>query len=229
MKKFLAAGIFLLAVGMISVAGVWLYSIKQNQKNDAPLVDIDVPTPSEAIDAAESVWNDDIVGSLGEVENVVATPDLEEVIRLYNLQTLNYHYNSICHIYADDDEEGDVLYHISYEGTVVLGIDMSEITCEIDDVNKVVRVNLPQVEIQDSHVNPGSLEYIFADDSANNSQTGTQALSRCTEDFESKINNETVMFDLARESCDSGVRALCAPIVEYYFEGYELEIVFVEE
>ena len=213
---------------MISLAGVWLYNIKQGQKGDAPIIEVDVPTPSEAVDAAESIWDNEIVGSLGEVEDVVSTPDLEEVIRLYNLQTLTYHYNSICHIYEDDDEDnGEILYHISYEGTVVLGIDMSQVTCDIDDENQIVHVYLPQVEIQSRRVESSSLEYIFADDSANNSQAGTQALSRCTQDFESKIANETIMFDLARESCDSGIRALCAPIVEYYFEGYELEIEFV--
>ena len=143
------------------------------------------------------------------------------------MQTLTYHYNSICHIYEDDDEEGELLYHISYEGTVVLGIDMSQITCEIDDENMLVNVYLPQVEILSYHVDSSSLDYIFADENANNSQTGTQALSRCNDDFLSKIENETIMFDLARESCDSGIRAFCAPIIEYYFSGYDLNIVFV--
>ncbi len=228
MKKLLTIGLILLSIGMISLAGVWFYSLKQNQKDDAPLIEVDVPTPSEAVDAVESVWENEIVGSEGEVEDVASTPNLEEVIKLYNLQALTYHYNSICHIYEDDDEEnGELLYHISYAGTVVLGIDMSQVTCDIDDENHIVHVYLPQVEIQSSHVDSSSIEYIFADDSANNSQAGTQALARCTEDFEAKIENETVMFELARESCDSGIRALCAPIVEYYFEGYELEIEFV--
>ena len=95
-QKILGVGLMFIAVGLFAVAGVWFYSIKKESKEQVPLVE--VPTPSEAIEAAESVWENEIVGSLGEVENVESTPNLEEVIRLYNMQTLTYHYNSICHI-----------------------------------------------------------------------------------------------------------------------------------
>ena len=124
-------------------------------------------------------------------------------------------------------EAGDeLLYNVAYHATVNIGFDMKEIQVTVDDSeeeNKKITVVLPNIEIVDVEVEPGSLDYIFEESSANTQDVIREALSACKEDARTECSTNELLFALARENAGNTVKALTAPLLEQYPE-YTLEI-----
>jgi len=181
---------------------------------------------SEHIADASEIIANDIIGSEGTISTVEATPSLDDLISISNLQSLSYNYNSICSV---EDDDGNLLYHVSYRGTVVLGIDMDLITWDTDENSKTIIFSLPPVECQSCTVDATSLSYIFADDDYNTPSVGAQAQALCLADLEEKIAdpdlNET-MFTIAKENCETGIYGMFQPLINQYFPEYTMEVVF---
>lgn len=180
---------------------------------------------SEIVDDVSDFVNDKIIGSEGEVGEVSAMPSLEDIISISQLQTLTYNYNSIC----DVIKKREVVYHVCYKGTVILGIDASEIKISVDDNAKLVSIVLPPIEIQSCNVDASSLKYIFVDEDYNNGSTGANAQALCEEDLEEKIPEESVMFELAKENTITEIRALTEPIIKQTHQDYDLSVTFEED
>lgn len=164
---------------------------------------------------------------------VITSTELEQVLQISDLATYNAAYNGIACVY---NSKNKVAYYVSYESDVKLGIDMNDITVEIEDASegevasdgnaaaKKVIVNLPEIRIKDIIVDMASLDYMFFDKKYETEDVSSQAYSACIADVgeESRANDD--IYVLARENCENVVKALINPILESQDEEYILEI-----
>ena len=178
-----------------------------------------------AVSKAESFVEDKIIGSQGTVTEVTARPDIKKIIEVSRLSTFEFTYNSICEV---RDEMGNKLYYIAYEGKVLWGINASAIKFDIDENNKILKITLPKVEVQETNVDANTLEYIFFDGRYDNPSSGAQAQALCLADMKNKIKDQYEMEETARENTLREVEALFKPIVSQYYSDYKLTIDFVK-
>lgn len=189
------------------------------------------PKADNNIDATEVVngigtfVRDNVMGSEGQVENVTSAANLEKIIKISQLRTFSYNYNSIC----DVNDNDKLVYHIAYKGTVELGIEANEIKTDFDKKNLRICIILPEVKIQEQTVDPNSLEYIFIDDKYNNPNIGTSAQALCLKDLKEKVAKESLMIELARENTKREVEAMFGPIVNQFYSEYRFEVVFADQ
>lgn len=178
------------------------------------------------IEDAEEFYEDDIVGSTAKVQPDEISSSLEDIFAISELRTLSYTYNSICTVMDEDNE--DVAYYVAYDGTVILGIDMSQVNINIDTNEGVIIVTLPPIEVKEQTVNASSLDYIFEDEAYDTPEVGVHAQSLCEADFNTKIANEiqgdSIMIQLARENTENQINAMFKPIIDQYYTDYELNI-----
>lgn len=52
-------------------------------------------------------------------------------------------------------------YNVAYKGSVQAGIDISKIEVTLDEDNKIIDIQLPEVEVDEPYVDVGSLEFMF--------------------------------------------------------------------
>ncbi len=125
------------------------------------------------------------------------------------------------------DSNEKILYNVAYDAKVSVGIDMEKIKIEVnedDKDNKKIIVSIPQIEIVDADVDPGSLDYIFQNKNANTSDVFKTAYPACIEDAENECKNNHTLYKLARENAINMIKALMQPLLVQY-EQYSLEIV----
>lgn len=177
----------------------------------------------------ESIFNEinqgvsEVVGTEAEPVLVGNETMIEDVVRISELQTLEYSYDAICRV----DDNGEIVYYIAYESTVYLGIDTSEIGFAYgDEGNKVITIILPPVQVLDTNVDAGSFDYIFLDPRYDNSAASVTAQQFCEADVEGKISEDETMFISARDNTEAEIRALTEPLVEQFYPDYELVIVW---
>ena len=159
-----------------------------------------------------------------ENSTVVTSSRLEKVLKISELSTYKVTYNGVAAVKNDEEE---LLYNVAYEAKVSVGLDMEKIKVEVDETDKENRkiiVTLPEIEIMDVDVNPGSLDYIFEKKSADTEDVSRTAFPACRADVEEECKSNGVLFELARENAANTVKALAKPLLEQYQE-YSLEIV----
>lgn len=159
-----------------------------------------------------------------EKTTAVTSSRLEKVLQISELSTYKVTYNGVAAVKNDDDK---LLYNVAYEAKVSVGLDMEKIQVEVDESeeeNKKIIVTLPEIEIMDVDVNPGSLDYIFEKKSADTDDVSMTAFPACRADVEEECKTNDVLFELARENAANTIKALVKPLLEQY-EEYSLEIV----
>lgn len=165
----------------------------------------------------------DIVGTEGTVAVEEQDTRVEDVVRISELQTMEYNYDAICRV----QDGGETVYYIAYESTVSLGIDTSQIRFDYgDERNQVITITLPPVQILDTYVDAGSMDYIFVDEAYNNPNASVTAQQFCELDVADKVEMDETMFTSARENTEAEIRALTEPMVEQFYPDYELVIVW---
>lgn len=174
----------------------------------------------EVVENVRGVYEDHVIGSEGELMQVTSAPSLEDFVLTSEIQALTYHYNSICTV----RQGGEPVYHIAYDGSVLLGIDATQITFEVDDTHQMISVLLPDVMILDYDVDEDSLDFIFCNESYNNPETAAYALGDCLDDLIDKTQGNAAMYSRARQNCVDDVEAMIAPLLGYYYPGYTYEI-----
>ena len=108
-KKMMIIGA---AIAVVLLAAVFIIGIAIGKSSNRSAAD-------GIADAAESFVDDKIIGHEGEIVEVKSRANLEDVIKISQLRTMTYKYDSIASV-----TEGDrPLYYIAYKGTVILGID----------------------------------------------------------------------------------------------------------
>ena len=118
---------------------------------------------------------------------------LEKIIEINELSTIEYTYNAIVTKYKNDEvQDNNVEYYVSYDGKVRAGIDFNEVQIEnIDYKAKKIYIKLPPVEIQNTSVDMGTLDYIHEKDSSEKDSISQEAYKLCKEDLRKRAENET--------------------------------------
>ena len=96
-------------------------------------------------------------------------------------------------------------YTVSYEGSVVAGIDLARAEVRCDEEKKTVTVILPPVEVRDPMIDPGSVQVYNEKHSIFNSFSETEraeALARLKEDVTEKAEKK----DIRKKAGDSADR-----------------------
>lgn len=166
---------------------------------------------------AEAI-NDFFIGTEGEVTTFTEI-NLQDIFEISELSTASYAYNAIASVYTED--ETSVKYHVAYNGTVVAGIDFSEIKITPDEERKKVTIDLPACEIIETSVDYGSMEYIFIDKKAENETVSQEAYHACQEDLKKRAVADRHLLTMAKQNTESVVEALISPWVKSHSD-YEI-------
>ena len=151
-------------------------------------------------------------GGTKEAEVVFTESELKEVLGISEFYTADYTYNSIVKVYDKDNET--LRYNVAYEGKVKAGINFQNIKTQIDNENKKITVILPDVEIYDTTVDAGTLEYIFTDKKYNTENVAQEAYKLCCKDLAETAKQEDNLYSAAKSNAKAAVEALIKPWVE---------------
>lgn len=151
----------------------------------------------------------------------ISKSSLQKIVEIQELSTVEYIYNATATKY---DKNKAPMYHVAYEGTVTAGIDFNKIGIDITDDEKKIEITIPEIEIFDTKVDMGTLEYIFIKDKYETETVSQEAYKLCKEDLKSRVDKENTLYDTARENAKSSAEALFKPWIDTIDSGYTLEI-----
>ncbi len=156
-----------------------------------------------------------------ETKTVITTSTLEKIIDVDELSTFTAVYNGVARVAnAEDAEEID--YYVSYEARVDVGIDLDKVRFEIDDEEKTIYVYLPDMEIKTIAVDIGTMDFMFMNDSVNQSTVTEAAYKACEADAQNECEQENAIYELAAQNAQNTMKALLQPFVEQMEDEYEL-------
>lgn len=153
--------------------------------------------------------------------STISTSSLQKVLEINELSTVNYTYNAVA---TKKDNKGNDAYYVAYEGIITAGIDFNKIKTEIIKDEKKVIITIPQIEIQDQKVSMETLEFIFLKSEYETEDVTVEAYELCKENLKESINNDNVLFEVARENAINSVEALFKPWIEKLDSSFILEI-----
>ena len=176
-----------------------------------------------------TIWDKSFSNNYREEQTIVTSSQLEKVVQISELSTYKVTFNGVAEV-KDPKKEDKVLYYVAYEAQISVGLDMKKIKVEIEDTEeenrKTVVIVLPEIEITNVNVDPGSFDYIFESSSANTSDVSITAQKVCKTDAEKECKSNIALFNLARENAAHTVEALMKPLLEQRDEyKYELKII----
>lgn len=133
---------------------------------------------------------------------------LEKIENSSNLESLQYTYNSIVEVPSASDPD-KLLYHVMYEGTVTMGIDLSKIEVEPNpESENSILVKLPPIEFQTTYVEPGSLDYLYTGEAKEEETSGIDAYKTCQEDLKKAVKKDKKLKKIARQNVEDELDAL---------------------
>ncbi len=151
----------------------------------------------------------------------ISKSSLEKVIEINELSTVDYTYNAVAKAL---NEDGKVKYYVAYEGIVSAGINFKEIDIVPDEEHKVVTIKIPDVEIHDTRVEMGTLEYIFEKEKYEVETISQEAYKVCIADLESRIQQENTLREMAKENAVTSVEALFEPWIKQIDKEYTVKV-----
>lgn len=154
---------------------------------------------------------------------IITTSTLEEMINVSDLSTSEAIYNGIA-VVANEQKPENIDYYVSYEAKVKAGIDFEQVDVQVDEMDKIITVTLPEIKITDVNVDITSLDYIFMNPKANTETVSAQAYKKCIEDVTNESNSTDAIYELARQNAYNIVEALIHPFVEQLDSEYSLKI-----
>lgn len=151
----------------------------------------------------------------GEVK-IVTKANLMDAIDVSELATSEFIYNGIAEVYKDEKKE-DVKYHIRYDARVKAGIDIKDVSFDIDDEEMIIYVTLPEVTIfEDPSIDPNSLSYIPSE----KDYDLAEVLKTCEADVLAEAAEATELKTSAEDNLKSIIEALLKPLAEA--EDYQI-------
>lgn len=156
----------------------------------------------------------------------ISKSSLEKILEISDLQTLEYTYNAVTDV---TDENGNIKYHVAYEGRVTAGIDFSKIEKEIDEEKKTIKLILPQAKIQEVSVDTGTMDYIFERKKYETETVSHEAYKACIDDLKKRADKEADLLDIASENSLDTIKALVEPWVKEIDASYKVEVVSHEK
>ncbi|MDO5339725.1 MAG: DUF4230 domain-containing protein [Eubacteriales bacterium] len=164
---------------------------------------------------------DNIIGSEGKVTTITEST-IKDVFEINELQTVDYIYNAVAHVY---DSDGKTLkYYVAYNGKITAGINFNDIKIDISDNPKEIIITVPDVTIQDTVVDAGTLEYIYTKNKYKNENNFQEAYSECQSELDEKASTEPKLLNMAKENAKQVIEALVEPWVEQIDSEYTVTI-----
>lgn len=158
-----------------------------------------------------------------EEPNIINESLLEKIINVSDLSTFEAVYNGIARVMNKQNPD-KVDYYVSYKAKVKAGVDFEKVAITVDNEEKLIRVNLPEIKVNDVNVDIASLDYIFENERANTSTVSEEAYKKCIEDVTNESKEEQAIYELAKQNAKNIVEALISPFVEQLDADYRLEI-----
>ena len=151
------------------------------------------------------------------------TTTLERIVKSSDLSTAVFQYNGIVEI-PNKKNIQKIDYYIYYKASVYAGIDFSQVKFTEDKTAKTITATLPKVEIQDTVVDPDSLDFMFQSKKADNISVLDAAFTACETDIRQECTSESAILDVARLNAENAVRALTEPVMDSICKDYTLVI-----
>lgn len=157
------------------------------------------------------------------------TSVLKDVNVISELSTLLVSYNSI---YIAEEpkkkatDETKYKYYTAYDGLVTFGLDLKKVgKPTINDDEKKITINMPEIKLIDTVVDHNSLETIYVNKKYDIEGSLIDRRKECDEDLRNKANSEPNIYRIAKENAEDTIRSLLTPIVNKQYNNYE--IVFI--
>lgn len=155
---------------------------------------------------------------------ITTKSSLEKIIEINKLSTIEYTYNAIVTKYKNDEVKDDnVEYYVAYNGKVTAGIDFNEINIDVDYKEKKIYITLPNVEIHETNVDMGTLDYIHEKNTSEKDSISQEAYKLCKNDLRERAKNETELLINANENAKSAIEALIKPWIESVDREFQIE------
>jgi len=156
-------------------------------------------------------------------EEIITKASLEKIIDISELSTFEAVHNGVA-VVMNEKKQEKVDYYVSYNAKVKAGIDFDQIIIEVDNENKVISIDIPEVRITDVVVETGSMEYIFINDKANTETVSQQAYKACLADVEEESEEAEAIKELAEQNARNVMEALIKPFVMQLDDEYTIEV-----
>ena len=153
---------------------------------------------------------------------IVSQTFLQEIVATSKMSTYEAVYNGVAHVSSDENPE-EILYHVSYNGTIKAGFDFSKVNIQIDHQNKQVLVTLPIAKITQTSVDITSMDFIFLEEKANTEAVSQQAYAACVKDLTRESVEQPAIRQLARQNAENAILALIDPFVAQLGDEYAVK------
>ena len=153
---------------------------------------------------------------------IITEANLEKIINVSDLSTFEAVYNGITKVMNKERPERVDCY-VSYEATVKAGIDMDEVSIEIDKDIKIITIDIPPVKINEVDVQLPSLDFIMENNKINEKTILADAYNQCKKDAVTETATEGAIIDLATENAQNILEALIKPFVNQLDNEYVIE------
>lgn len=155
---------------------------------------------------------------------VITVSTLREIVNVSKLSTYTAVYNGIAQVMNEEDPE-EIDYYVSYEAKVYAGIDFETIEIQVDDEEKMIYVELPEVDITKVDVDIASMDFIFYNDKANASTVSQEAYRACEIDAQEESEKQMAIYELARQNAYNVLTALIKPLIEQVDAEFGLSVI----
>lgn len=141
-------------------------------------------------------------------ENVISSAQLEKAIDISQLSTAEFIYNGVAEKYDEDSDHIDC--YIAYNANVKVGIQMADVTFEIDEEEKTVMPILPEITVNIATLDENELSYI----PKNPDVSLKEIIALCKEDAVREANQSEKLYETAEENVRGVIEALLSPILD---------------
>lgn len=143
------------------------------------------------------------------------------------LSTVQTKYLGLASVTNPKDFE-DVLYYVTYEAALKAGVDFSKIEVDVDLLENILYVYLPNSVVTDFDVDITSMDYLFFDSKSETNTVSAEAYQACVDDVKIESVSMVAIRDLAQENSKKVIEALTIPFLSVTEIPYTLEIVSLE-
>lgn len=139
-------------------------------------------------------------------EETTLVPEVSQMQAICELSVMECYYHNVAKFYQEDAESflfwsKDKEFWIEYSGIVKLGVDVSQVTIQVE--GDTVHIGLPEAKVLGCKVDETSLtedSYIVADGSAKvTADDQTQAMAAAQENMEKTAAQDTAQLTMARQ------------------------------
>ena len=162
-----------------------------------------------------------IVALVAQIPKKKPEPQID--VTTSDLSTAVFQYQGIVEI-PNQKNLKKIDYYICYTASVYAGIDFSEVTFSENKETKTITATLPEVKIQDTVVDPDSLDFMFQNKKADNISVLDAAFTACETDIRQECTSERALLSIAQMNAENTVRALAEPVMQAICSDYSLVI-----